>query len=92
MKYTYKDTSNKMQLVETNNVEDLRKIVEQMWKPIRKRAINNYIQLNAYNLYETCVKIIPNEKGYLATVKLKFYLRDRISSNHSLRRQFYLVK
>ena len=91
MKYTYKDASNKMQLVETNNVEDLVEIVKQMWKPIKKRAMNSYIQLNAYNLYESYIKIIPNKEGYLATVKLRFYIRDRISSNYSLRRQFYLV-
>lgn len=91
MKYTYKDTSNKMQLVETNNVEDLIEIVKQMWKPIKKKAINNYTRLEAYKLYESDIKIIPNKEGYLATIKLRFYIRDRISSNYSLRRQFYLV-
>lgn len=91
MKYTYKDTSNKMQLVETNNTEDLMEIVKQMWKPIKKRAIDSYTRLKAYKLYESDIKIIPNKKGYLATIKLRFYIRDRISSNYSLRRQFYLV-
>ena len=91
MKYAYKDNENKMKMVETRNIEDIIKIMKDMWKPIKEQCIKNYKNSNRYGLYESPMKIIQNDKGICIKFNIRYHISENWTTTFSLQRQFFKI-
>ena len=91
MKYAYKDNENKMKMIETENIEDIIKIMENMWKPIKEQCIRNSKKGNRYGLYESPMKIIQNDKGICIKFNIHYHFAKNCTSTYSFQRQFFKI-